>query len=246
MFCNVKVYTKYIINQHISNQENNNLPPVPSANVFYIPNSELTSMNQRNNFYGNPPSSSHDLSTQFFMPGNSAFLITTALFANPSERLWIMDSGCSQTCVLSLEGLNVYKFLPPSFNSVHVVNGTSLPVSKEACVKIPWISKNGNANLTVLELPSLKYNFISIAQLRDIGFTTEFSRDNILVKEEHENVVAEGSYKEGLPNLNQLVQTPPCLHLSTNSSWWSFSDWHQYFGHLGKIGTRNALKAHKI
>lgn len=131
-------------------------------------------------------------------------------------KLWTMDLGCLTTCVPSLIRFEVSREITPTMlKSIHAAKGSSLSVTREVLMKFPWLV---NSYLKVFEVPSLKYNLLSISQLHDMGLTITFQLNQVTIKDRSDNVVALGDYTRGLPTLKNLVNHPACLSLSSNSN----------------------------
>ena len=82
----------------------------------------------------------------------------------------------------------------------------------------------GSYTLSVLHVPSLHYNLLSVHELCKLGLSLEFVDDQILVWDKHRKVLLEGVVNTGLYkiSIDNLLPT-------TNSS---LALWHARFGHL--------------
>ena len=82
----------------------------------------------------------------------------------------------------------------------------------------------GSYTLSVLHVPSLHYNLLSVHKLCKLGLSLEFVDDQFLVRDKHRKVLLEGVMNTSLYNISL-----DSLLLTTNSS---LALWHAQFGHL--------------
>lgn len=144
--------------------------------------------------------------THLYRPEGSGFLVTDESFAlttDSSHRVWVLDSGCTQSClpVFLPQELDVSFPTVSHVSTIKVANGIRLNISSQRSLPVPWDSSG--PCLTVLEVPGLKHSLLSISQLRNLGYTTLFLKDDIEIHDKDKVVVAKGCYRNGLPILDQ-------------------------------------------
>lgn len=186
-----------------------NQPPVPVSSPYSQANAvhQVSTSNHQSAIVPAQPSSVWEPApdTHLFRPEGSGFLVTEdalALNVGSGKRVWILDSGCTQSCLSEFlpTEIDVSHQVPLSQGSaIRVANGMRLNISSQRSMPLPWVSNGSSFN--VIEVPGLQHSLLSISQLRSLGFSTLFLDEGIEIKGKGGKVVARGHYANGLPVL---------------------------------------------
>jgi len=152
-------------------------------------------------------------------------------------KYWVLDSGCSQhmtdndTIFTSLEDPGDNKHVTYDDNSRGKVIGLGrIAISKDLSIS------------NVLLVESLSFNFLSIAQLCDLGLTYTFDKNDVIVThEENKSLVFKGFRHENIYLVDfssKQTRLMTCLFTKSSLGWL----WHRRIAH---IDMSNVKKAHK-
>ena len=92
----------------------------------------------------------------------------------------------------------------------------------------------GSYTLSVLHVPSLHYNLLSVHELCKLGLSLEFVDDHFLVRDKHRKVILEGVVNIGLYKIS--------IDSSLLTTYFSLALWHAWFGHLNVDYLQKAAK----
>jgi hypothetical protein len=168
---------------------------------------------------------------------SSSGIFTIELFTF-SSNTWVFDTGCGTHICNSLQGFRKSRQLKAGEMVLHVGNGASVAV--QALGAFDLLLPNG-LYLTLNNIcfvPSLTRNIISVARLKQSGFTYRFVDDNIHAYKD------DIFYFEASPhndiyevNLNCSLNNSSMYNLNTKRLKYDLSEtylWHCRLGHINK------------
>ncbi|KAH9662761.1 retrovirus-related pol polyprotein from transposon RE2 [Citrus sinensis] len=163
----------------------------------------------------------------------------------PSAIEWILDSGASHHVTTDLHNLSLHYEHPVS-ESVHIGDGTGLPITHSGSTTLPSSSQSFSLN-NVLCVPSMKKNLISVSQFcSHNNVSVEFLPTSFYVKDLRTRaLLLQGTTRNGVyewPRPSSATK-PLLAFLSIKVP---IDQWHYRLGHPSSNILRNLVSSQTL